>query len=61
MVLTWPPFFWPRLIYILYLDDAGSVANPRKRYFVLAGIAIFERQIHWLAQGMERWPPLPDT
>jgi hypothetical protein len=40
-------------MYLLYLDDSGSVANQNENYFVLGGVAIFERQIHWLAQEME--------
>jgi hypothetical protein len=41
-------------MYVLYLDDAGSVTNPKERHFVLAGIAIYEQQIHWLGQELER-------
>lgn len=39
-----PSFF----MHLLYLDDAGSVANPDDQHFILAGISIFERQAHWL-------------
>ena len=35
-------------MYLLYLDDAGSVHNASDRHVVLAGIALFERQIHFL-------------
>ena len=35
-------------MYLLYLDDSGSVKNPGERYFVLAGISVFERQIYHL-------------
>jgi hypothetical protein len=35
-------------MYLLYLDDAGSVQNASDRHIVLAGIALFERQIHFL-------------
>ncbi len=41
-------------MYLLYLDDAGSVNNPNEQHFILAGICIFERQIHWLNREMER-------
>ena len=41
-------------MYMLYLDDAGSVKNPDEKYFVLAGIAVFERQVYWLQDGLER-------
>ena len=35
-------------MYLLYLDDSGSVKNPNEQHFVLAGIAVFERQIYHL-------------
>jgi len=41
-------------MYLLYLDDAGSVGNPEERYFILGGIALFERQVYWLQQDLER-------
>ena len=50
MVLARPPFSF---MHLLYLDDAGSVGNPSDKHFVLAGIAVFERQTHWLDAGLE--------
>lgn len=41
-------------MYILYLDDAGSVGNPNEKHFILGGLCIFERQIHWLANELEK-------
>ncbi len=41
-------------MHLLYLDDAGSVKNPQDRYFILAGIAIFERQVQWLQASLEQ-------
>ena len=35
-------------MYLLYLDESGSVGNPNERHFVLAGIAVFERRIYHL-------------
>lgn len=35
-------------MHLLYLDGSGSVRNPNERYFVLAGISVFERQIYHL-------------
>ena len=35
-------------MYLLYLDGSGSVKNPNERHFVLAGVAVFERQIYHL-------------
>jgi hypothetical protein len=39
-------------MYILYLDDAGSVGNPSDTHVVLAGVALFERQIYFLDQKL---------
>lgn len=39
-------------MYILYLDDAGSVGNPNDTHVVLAGVALFERQIYFLDQKL---------
>lgn len=41
-------------MHLLYVDDAGSVGNHNERYFVLGGIAVFERQIHHLQQELDR-------
>lgn len=41
-------------MYILYLDDSGSVKNKDDRYFVLAGVALFERQTHFLSLEMDK-------
>jgi hypothetical protein len=35
-------------MHLMYLDDAGSVPNPQERFFVLAGVALFERQTYHL-------------
>ena len=42
-------------MYVLYLDGSGSVRNPNERYFVLAGIAVFERQIYHLINEADRF------
>lgn len=39
-------------MHLLYLDESGSVADPNQRYFVLAGIAVFERKSHWVEQKL---------
>ena len=33
-----PPFFF---MYLLYLDNSGSVQNASDRHIVLAGLAVF--------------------
>ena len=40
-------------MYLLYVDDAGSIKSPDENYFVLAGICIFERQVHYLNQARD--------
>ena len=35
-------------MYVLYMDGSGSVKNPGEHYFILAGIAVFERSIYHL-------------
>ena len=38
-------------MYVLYLDESGTHAEAS--YFVLAGLAVFEREIHWFGQDLE--------
>ena len=40
-------------MYLLYLDESGNENDPNDRYFVLAGLALFERQTYFLAQAFE--------
>jgi hypothetical protein len=41
------------LMYVLYLDESGNESDPSDRHFVLAGIAVFERQIHFLSEAVD--------
>jgi hypothetical protein len=41
-------------MYLLYADESGSIGDPTERYFVLAGLSIFEREPHWLEQELEQ-------
>jgi hypothetical protein len=41
-------------MYLLYLDDSGSVPNKNEQYFVLAGICVFERRIHWITERLNK-------
>lgn len=43
----------PLIMFILYLDDAGSVGSANERHFILSGICVFERQIHYLSQSLD--------
>jgi hypothetical protein len=40
-------------VHLLYLGDAGSIADSAQRYFVLAGVAVFERTTHWIEQELD--------
>lgn len=42
-------------VYLLYLDDSGSVKNPTERHFVLAGVAVFERVIYHLISETDQF------
>jgi len=48
-------------MHLLYLDESGSVADPSQKYFVLAGVSVFERKTHWVEQKLntiaERFAP----
>jgi hypothetical protein len=53
-------------MYLLYLDDSGSVQNPSDRHIVLAGVAVFERQPHWFSEKLNAiagriWPESPES
>jgi len=53
-------------VYILYLDESGSVGNINEQYFVLGGVAVFERQIHWISEELNKlaaaiWPDNPEA
>ncbi len=38
-------------MYILYLDESGN--HKEASHFVLAGLAVFEREIHWFSQDLD--------
>jgi hypothetical protein len=40
-------------MYLLYIDHSGEPANPSERYFVMAGVAVFERQIYHLKERLD--------
>lgn len=43
----------PSNMYLLYVDDAGSVGNPNEKHFVLGGVALFERQVYHFDKRLE--------
>lgn len=46
-------FFVGYAVYVLYLDDSGSPTNANEEHFVLGGVCVFERQIHWIGKAVE--------
>ncbi len=40
-------------MYLLYLDDSGSAPSKVERHYVLSGICVFERQVHFLGKGLD--------
>ncbi|MEW6118447.1 MAG: DUF3800 domain-containing protein, partial [Nitrospirota bacterium] len=40
-------------MYILYLDESGNENDPNDRFFVLAGMALFERQTYFLSRALD--------
>jgi hypothetical protein len=40
-------------MYLMYADESGSLGDPTERYFVLAGVSVFEREPHWLERDLE--------
>ncbi|MFM9971980.1 MAG: DUF3800 domain-containing protein [Burkholderiales bacterium] len=41
-------------MYLLYLDESGNENDPNDRYFVLAGLALFERSTYFLTKAIEQ-------
>lgn len=41
-------------MYLLYLDDSGSVNNKTEEYFVLGGVCVPEQSIRWLSYELEK-------
>lgn len=42
-------------MYLLYLDESGSVRSPNERHFILAGMAVFERPIYYLINSVDAY------
>ena len=52
-VCTPPGRLFCILMYLLYLDDSGSVRNANDRHIILAGLAVFERTPHWFSSRLD--------
>lgn len=50
-------------MYTLYLDESGNEKDPTDRFFVLGGIALFERQTWFLSNALDQIQKkhFPDT
>lgn len=40
-------------MHLLYVDDSGSVGNPNETYFVLGGVAVFERGVYHVIKALD--------
>lgn len=40
-------------MYLLYLDDSGSIPNEREKVFVLGGVIIPEEKIYWVNKHLD--------
>ena len=50
-----PPTGPPKsAMFILYIDDSGSPSNPGEKHFILAGVAMFERNIFHTIQQLDK-------
>lgn len=41
-------------MHLLYVDESGSTTNPAQNFFVLAGVAIFEKRTHWEEERLNK-------
>jgi hypothetical protein len=41
-------------MHILYVDESGSVDNPKEKFFVLAGVSVFERGLYHLIEALDQ-------
>jgi len=40
-------------VHLLYVDESGEASDATQKYFVLAGVCVFERMTHWVAKSMD--------
>jgi hypothetical protein len=41
-------------VHLLYVDESGSATDASQRYFVLAGVSVFERTTHWIELALDQ-------
>jgi hypothetical protein len=39
-------------MYLLYADESGALTDPNQQFFILAGVAVFERHTHWIEEKL---------
>lgn len=40
-------------MHLLYVDESGSATDASQKYFVLAGVSVFERTTHWIEKSLD--------
>lgn len=40
-------------MHLLYVDESGSATDVSQKYFVLAGVSVFERTTHWIEKSLD--------
>jgi hypothetical protein len=40
-------------MHLLYVDESGSLTDASQKYFVLAGVSVFERTTHWIERSLD--------
>lgn len=40
-------------MYLLYLDDSGTISDPTCQFCIFAGFSLFETETHWVEQDIE--------
>ncbi len=41
-------------MHLLYADESGTIGDPTERFFIFAGLSVFEREPHWLEKDLDR-------
>jgi hypothetical protein len=41
-------------MHLLYADESGSIGDPNQKFFVLAGVSVFERETHWIESELNK-------
>jgi len=40
-------------MYLLYVDQSGDPKNAQDQYYVLGGVALFERKVYWVNEALD--------